>query len=324
MTKPCQGISLAGPDLVLCHKYTIMVTSLNSTEITYLFEATTGMGDRFNHVLEKVRAAVGSSNDRVRMLKDMMKASLLTYVQKTHDAPTGRQIFHKAIMAGSDTMLTVTAATMLANALAGSHADQAESLLKGIAAKLSGKHEMGMWENASGAAVSVGATTAPNGKKQKMRRRDSIFAEDEDWDINHDENDPVEQAAWRKMIHKKYPGHLGGRVDPVVNPPLDADADMTNVVPFKRKQTESYLNWDDLQERPDMMQKLVDVVDLQEDKVIANILVDPVTAELILAVRESLTPGNQRRYEAMPLNEMIQIAYRAVQRGLIQVVMEDG
>ncbi len=222
-----------------------------------------GLGDRFNHVLEKVRAVVNASNDRIRMLKDLMKTALLTYVQKTHDTQTGRLIFHKAIMAGSDTMLTVTAATMLANVLADSHGDQAQALLQGVAAKLSGKREMGseIWENASGGAVSTGAIAITSGGKKK-KRQDSIFAES--------------------------------------------------------------VRWDDLQGRPDIMEQLAEIINLAENKVISDILIDPTTAELLLATHGAMTPSNQRRFEAKPLSEMIQIAHRSVQRGLIRVVLENG
>lgn len=137
-----------------------------------------GISDRFADVIDKVRgAAKKTGSDQIRTLVAMMKAALAAYVKKTHDAMTARGIFHDAVMGGGDAMLTVTAAAILANALCGHHAKQAQSLMQCIAKRLSGPQRR-MHENASGGAVGTGAIAAVEmGQKKKKPKTDSIFAE---------------------------------------------------------------------------------------------------------------------------------------------------
>lgn len=226
---------------------------------------TIGLGDRFSKVIDRVKAVAMQTGDSIRTIKDMMKAALLTYVQKTNDTQTAREIFHRAITTGADTMLTITGAAILANALAGQHQQQATGLIRGIASKMSGK-QPAVVENASGGAVSTGsiavATSPINKKKQIIRRQDSIFAEQ--------------------------------------------------------------ISWEDLQGLPVTISLLENVVERNETIQIEGVMVDPTTAELVLSVHRSLASNKQRQYECKSLDEMIGIAYRAVQRGLINVVMEEG
>jgi hypothetical protein len=269
-----------------------MVTSLDIVvEISDLFEATgsegslaaqlfdseilphltnplheaVGLGDRFSQVIARVKAAAARmGSDSIRTIKDMMKSALLTYVEKTNDTQTAREIFHRAIMSGADTMLTVTGATILANALAGQHKQQATALVRGVAGRMSGKQPVG--ENASGGAVSAGAiavaTTPANKKKQIIRRQNSIFAET--------------------------------------------------------------VTWEDLQGIPQTIGLLENVAYGNKSVQIEGIIVDPTTAELILAVHQSLDTEKKPQYEAKSLKEMIDIAYRAVERGLISVTMSES
>jgi predicted nucleic acid-binding protein len=138
-----------------------------------------GLGDRFAKIIDQVRAKVAdaSGNQDVRNLKEMMKTALQSYVQKTHDAQTARNIFHHAIMSGADTMLTVTASVIMATALAGQNIKTAQHIVQTIAGKLTGEQ---VAENASGAATGAGAVAVAPGVKKK-RRKDSIFAEDLGW-----------------------------------------------------------------------------------------------------------------------------------------------
>ncbi len=226
-----------------------------------------GLGDRFGKVLDKVQASLNThGTDRVRTLKDMMKSSLITYVRATHDAVTAREMYHRAIMSGSDTMLTVTAATILANALSGQHQDEAKMLIQQVASRLSGKQpRIPSMESASASAVGSGAiAVAAKGMKKKIRRRDSIFAE-------------------------------GDRV-----------------------------TWDDLIGNPTILDILREISEQGNSRPYDGVLVDPVTAELVLNVHQSLTKPNQQRYESRSLTEMIKIAHRAVERGLIEVVMQEA
>lgn len=235
---------------------------VNSDDILELFEeAGIGVGNRFSQAIERVRAVVNrQGTDRIRTLKDMMKSALMTYVRNTQDVVTGREIFHRAIMSGGDTMLTVTGATILANALAGRHADQAKTLMKGIAGRLSGKRPA-MAENASGSAVSAGAVaTVPSGKKKLLKRADSIFAEG--------------------------------------------------------------LSWDDLMGEPAVMTKLAEIADSGMEKLIENVMVDPMTAELVMVAHNMLSPSKKRQYENKTIEEMIDLAERAVRRGIINVSIE--
>jgi hypothetical protein len=229
-------------------------TPLNETDII-------GLGDRFSKAIDRVKSALSTQGrDKIRTLKDMMKSAVLTYIQRTHDAMTGREIYHRAIMSGGDQMLTVTGAAILANALASHHSDQAMALMKGIVKKLSGPQMVP--ENASAAAVSAGAiaTIPMNKKKGKIIRRDSIFAEN--------------------------------------------------------------LSFNDLEGNPDTITMLSEIINTTETLVIEGVVVDPTTAELVLAVHDSLPEDQRRRYAAKPVSEMAGIAYRAVQRGIISVVME--
>lgn len=239
-----------------------MITSTDIVELLEFAGATNtlGVGNRFNQAIERVRAVVNKQgSDRISTLKDMMKSALTTYVQNTRDVITGRDIFHRAIMSGADTMLTVTGAAILANALAKRHGDQAKTLMKGVSSRLSGP-QSSMHENASGGAVSAGAIAAvPTGKKKKLiRRPDSIFAE--------------------------------------------------------------ALSWDDLVGHPAVIDQLTEVAYSGKETLIENVLVDPITAELVLAVHDSLASDKKRRYESKSIAEMIMIAERAVERGIIQVV----
>lgn len=244
----------------------MLKTPLSETDVV-------GMGDRFSKAIDRVRASLNQQGgDRIRTLMDMMKSAILTYIQRTHDVRTGREVFNRAVRSGGDTMLTVTGATILANALAGNHSEQAQTLLRGVAAKLSGAQPVA--ENASGAAVSTGAiatVTGPLGAKkrkaQMIRRQNSIFAED--------------------------------------NKPLVCS-----------------LSWNDLEGQPDTIQKLNEIIESMKNAVVEGVLIDPSTAELVLAVHDSLSGRKQRRYAGKPVSEMIEIAHRAVQRGIISVVME--
>lgn len=244
-----------------------MVTSDDIIELLEFVDANgtlgagIGVGDRFNRAIERVRAVVNrQGTDRIRTLKDMMKSALMTYVRNTQDVVTGREIFHRAIMSGGDTMMTVTGAAILANALAGRHKDQAQTLMKGVAGRLSGPQRPGMQENASGAAVSAGAIATVSMGKKKKRREDSIFAEQ--------------------------------------------------------------LTWDDLVGEPAVIDKLYEIVASGQDKLIETTIIDPATAELILAVHGAMAPDKQKRYANKSIEEMVQIAEWAVQRGIIQIVVE--
>lgn len=251
-----------------------MVSEFFDTEILPLLKTPLresdflGIGNRFANAIDKVRMSLNQQKgDRFRRLMDMMKSALLTYVRSTHDAVTGREVWHRGLHShNSDLMMTITAAACLANALMKQSPDQAQNFLRGIAKKLSGaqKKAPAMIENSSGAAVSAGsvAAFAMGSKKKKMRRPDSIFAED--------------------------------------------------------------MSWLDIQEFPDAISTMQQIVQENQNKHYAGVLVDPATAELVLAVHSSLRPEKRIVYEGKPINEMIGIAFRAVQRGLIQVVMEEN
>lgn len=138
-----------------------------------------GLGDRFNRVIEKVRMSANrTGKDRIRTLKDMLKSALATYVRNTNDAMTARGVFHRSIKGGSDIMLSVAAATILANALCGNHSKEAQTLMQRVAGKLTGRQPIPAMENASGAATGAGSiATVADKKKKLLRRNDSIFAE---------------------------------------------------------------------------------------------------------------------------------------------------
>jgi hypothetical protein len=218
-----------------------------------------GIGDRFSNAVDRVRAVINQqTGDRIRTLMDMMKSALVTYVRNTQDVLTGREIYHHALKSGSDNMLTVTGAAILANALSGRHKDQAKALMKGVGARLSGA-QSGIQENASSGAVSAGAiATAPTEKKKK--REDSIFAEE--------------------------------------------------------------LSWDDLIGEPAVIEKLTQIAYHGQETIIENVLVDPTTAELVLAAHDMMAPDKRRLYGNKSISEMIRIAERAVERGIIQVIIE--
>lgn len=244
----------------------MLKTPLSETDIG-------GLGVRFATVIDKVRSAVQGTGEKIKTLKDMMKSALLTYAKNTNDIMTARAVYHRAIMSGGDTMLTVTGGTILANALAKQHGEQAKNLLRGISQKLSGAQPVE--ENASGGAVSAGAiaTVATPGKTRKNRDKpkDSIFLENSTEHIY----------------------------------------------------TES-LTLNDLLGIPETMKVLREVAETGCGRQHNGVMVDPTTAELVLSVHSSLKPKKRQEYEAKSYTEMVDIAYRAVQRGLIEVSMEEG
>lgn len=217
-----------------------------------------GLGDRFAAVLDQVRATVSNDGaDTVRNLKNMMKQVLSNYVSKTQDVVTGRHIFHNGIMQGQDTMITVTAAGLLANALAASHPKQAMLLMQQIGKKMTGQRPMS--ENASAGAVGAGAiaTGASSLGKKPLKRKESIFAE---W------NDLLDQVPTIELVRESaYHG-----------------------------------------------------TDVQIDET----LIDPTTAELILAAHAGLSPDRRERFASKPINEMVRIAHRLYERGGIQLIVD--
>jgi hypothetical protein len=223
-----------------------------------------GLGQRFAKILDRVQMIVNQSGaDEVRALKKMMQGVLADFVKRTKDAVTGRHIFHNAIMKGKDAMLTVTAAGLLANALAGQHPREAMQMMQQVGSRLTGEHPMA--ENSSAGAVAAGSiATVVNPKK---RRKNSIFAEIE-----------------------------------------------RNVS----------LQWKDLQDQPATLDQLREIANGTENRQIESVLVDPTTAELVLATHIALNPEKKRRYEAKPVSEMIRIAYRLLERGGIEVIMEES
>src|ERR1044071_2088900 len=171
-----------------------------------------GLGDRFARVLEKVRATVDQhGSDRVRTLRDIMKSALMNYVRKTHDAVTARDMYHRAVMSGTDVMFTVAAAAFLANALSGPHENEAKMLMRQVAGRLTGRQPVPAMENASGAAVGSGSI-AVAAKGMKKRRRDSIFVEGEGVpfpnrrkETDGDVGGVVQRVLDRRAPHLTYP-----------------------------------------------------------------------------------------------------------------------
>lgn len=136
------------------------------------------LGDRFSSIIDRVRGALGEMGaEHIRNLKEMMKIALQDYVRKTRDAITARELFHSAIMSGSETMLNVTASAILANALAKHNPNSAQDFVQKVAGKILGRE---IAENASVAAVgSAAIATVPAGPKRKRKaRKDSIFVSD--------------------------------------------------------------------------------------------------------------------------------------------------
>lgn len=239
-----------------------VATLIDEEIMPYLVEAKSGigLGARFDRVIEKVRASASrAGKDRIRTLKDMLRSALGDYVRKTSDAVTARDVYHRAIMSGSDMMLACTAGAILANALHGQHANEAKSLLQQIAGRLSGRQPPTAMES-SGAAVGSGAVATRTGKKK--RRRESIFAE--------------------------------------------------------------RLAWDDLLGLPARLETLREIRETGVAKRHNGVLVDPTTAELVLSVHHSIPPENRQRFASKSIAEMIGIAHRCVQRGLIQVCLEQA
>lgn len=240
----------------------LVATAIDREVIPYLAEvkAGIGLGARFDRVIEKVRASASrAGKDRIRTLKDMLRSALGDYVRKTGDAMTARDVYHRAIMSGSDMMLTCTAGAILANALHGQHANEAKSLLQQIASRLSGRQPAAAMES-SGSAVGSGAVATRGGRKK--RRRDSIFAEG--------------------------------------------------------------LAWNDLLGLPVNLEILREIQETGVAKRHQGILVDPTTAELVLSVHHSIPAQNRHRFASKSIAEMIGIAHRCVQRGLIQVCLEQA
>ncbi len=216
-----------------------------------------GLGQRFSKILDRVQTIVNQSgSDQIRALKEMMKRVLSDYVKRTSDALTARHIFHNAIMQGKDTMLTVSAAGLLANALAGQHPQQATQLMQQVGSRLTGERPMS--ENSSGAAVSAGAiATTPTGLKAKKRRRGSIFAEGE----------VIQDPHFIDLLREIANG--------TANRPVD------------------------------------------------GVLVDPTTAELVLAAHTALNPAKRRQFENKSISEMIRIANRLFEQGEIEIIVEE-
>jgi hypothetical protein len=219
-----------------------------------------GLGARFTKVLDQVRNIVSTGNDRVRAAKEMMKRVLTDYTKRTNDAVNARDIFYNAIHQGTDDMITVAAAGLLANALARQHPQQAVQMMRSVGSRMTGERPP-VSENASGAATGSAAIAAvPTGVKAK-RRKESIFAE---------------------------------------------------------------MSWDDLQDRPPTINLLRETAGGIENRSIGGILVDPTTAELVMATYVGLDPQRKRRFEAKEVSEMIRIATRLFEQGAIQIIVEEA
>lgn len=84
------------------------------------------------------------------------------------------------------------------------------------------------------------------------------------------------------------------------------------------------LEWGDLIDNPPIFEQLRKIAEGVENRVVSGVLVDPTTAELVLATHIGLSPDRRRRYESKNVNEMIRIANRLVAQGAISVVMEEA
>jgi hypothetical protein len=221
-----------------------------------------GLGARFNKVLGQVRDIIGQGGgDAIRTLKEMMKNVLINYVKRTNDTITARNIFHNAIMQGQDTMLTITAAGLLSNALAGQHPREAMQLMQQVGSRLTGQRPT-IGENASGAAVGAGsiAGVATGATTPKKRDKKSIFAE---------------------------------------------------------------ISWRDLQDQPPTINLLREIAADEINRPISGVLVDPTTAELVLATHTALSPDRRQRFEAKSVSEMIRIANRLFEQGGIELIVQE-
>lgn len=380
-----------------------------------------GLGKRFSQVLDRVRSAVGETGgDMIRSLKEMMKEALKTYVKRTNDALTARDVFHHAIMAGAEKMLAITALVTLANALCRHSPKEAQKMVRQAASRLTGAQ---FAENTSGGAVGSGAiATVPLGRKKK-RRKDSIFAEadvipfgrtapvqnpaldaksdmtnvtpfpkankrvgdyfvivyqpgSEEHQVMMDLDEiltvakwfniskpdlsasmwyqpgpasadvptmhifhpdqsrlsPVEMARITRLMQKQEPASAQQPRAPIEHAehqhdPNAPQGDPTQWVPSSRWEpvrTEESLTWDDLLGNATLIEVLREVADCGCERKVGGVMVDPTTAELVVAAHQALSPANRRKFHTKTLPEMVQIANRMVERGFLSVVMEEA
>lgn len=82
------------------------------------------------------------------------------------------------------------------------------------------------------------------------------------------------------------------------------------------------LEWNDLIDNPPIFESLRKIAEGVQNREIQGVVVDPTTAELVLATHIALTPDRRRRYESKSVDEMIRIANRLVEQGAITVEMD--
>ena len=306
----------------------MLKTPLHETDVV-------GMGERFSKAIDRIRASLSQmKGDRIRTLMDMMKSSILTYIQRTHDVRTGREVFNRAVRSGGDTMLTVTGAAMLSNALASNHAEQAMTLLKGVAAKLSGAQPKPVTENADMMLEPICVDIELFIRMLEFAREDA-----KDDLILHKVIERAEELGHRgkKILDMSdYTFLTQDQSHSQVSENASGAAVSSGVIatfatgnkkrkPVIRRRDSLFaedLSWNDLEGQPDTIQKMNEISDTMENMIIEGVIVDPSTAELVLAVHDSLSGQKQHRYASKPVSEMIEIAHRVVQRGIISVVME--
>jgi hypothetical protein len=85
------------------------------------------------------------------------------------------------------------------------------------------------------------------------------------------------------------------------------------------------MTWADIQD-PDTvhMQIIREVAGGVGNRVVGGVLIDPTTAEMVVATYLALSPDRQTRYAGKNVSEMVRIAEKIFEKGGIEVVMEEG
>lgn len=298
------------------------------------------LGNRFVQVLNKVKAIVGPPGaDAYRRVKQMMEQVIDNYIKRTNDIQTGRHIFSHAIHKGLDEMLTVTAAGLLANALAAVHPQQSMLMMRTVSRSLGG--DQSIRENASGAAVGAGAIAGvAMGAKAKKRRKDSIFAEAEQGHLHMraaPETGSKVAFATHAGGHAEVEDHLANLQSHIRDKRLPAhnvsiqntrtgEVHHAKVGPegvYKRSYSnlDEGLSLDDLQD-VDRIKIFREIASGIENRYVDGILIDPDTAEMVIAAHLS-TSGKQRKvYEGYDTSEMVEYAKGLFDTGELHVVIE--
>lgn len=83
------------------------------------------------------------------------------------------------------------------------------------------------------------------------------------------------------------------------------------------------LQWRDLQDVPEVLDLLREIAEGVVDRKVDDVVVDPTTAELVLAAHQSLSPDRRKRFCHKTISEMIAISDHMVEQGFLQVILEE-